>query len=499
MSQKKTYLSFEKQEKLLNDLKKGKKAKVAIMNDYQISEATYYRYLNQALHAPLTVTEEIPISLKRKKFQTPKYHEVEDELLQLFLQYRSLGYPISGPLLRLIAVREAKKLVLDESIPQNIRNKYSMASFGKSWLKGFKLRNNIRGNIRINGERASLPNNIDELMAPIVEKINSCGIPPCNIYNWDETGLFYRAMPRYTLALANDDGAGCKEDIKRITVMMSVNGDVSDTNIIIIGVAKKPRGTSPEFFANHNVRYFNNKTAWMTTDIFQTLLKEFDAKMTAPTIILLDNFSGHTVDPFQDYNHIIPVFLPPKTTSRTQPLDAGIIATFKVKYRYKLMDYVLEKVRNNCFRVNDLTIARCTSWISEAAKEIQPSTIKKCFFRTLNLEMFKSPDVTDIDPHHELELLQNKIQEYIGDESKLTPLDVIDFVMDNEFMADVHTCIEHEDDDEDVLIPDAKKLLEGTLSINDLRIYLRNTGCHQEEIYLNYILEKIQKHLNFEE
>jgi hypothetical protein len=37
--------------------------------------------------------------------------------------------------------------------------------------------------------------------------------------------------------------------------------------------------------------------------------------------------------------------------------------------------------------------------------------------------MFKSPDVTDIDPHHELELLQNKIQEYIGGESKLTPLD----------------------------------------------------------------------------
>jgi hypothetical protein len=160
--------------------------------------------------------------------------------------------------LRLIAVREAKKLVLDESTPQNIRYKYSLASFGKSWLKGFKLRNNIRGNIRINGERASLPHNIDELMAPIVEKIKSCGIPPCNVYNWDKTGLFYQAMPRYTLALANDDGAGCKEDIKRITVMMSVNGDGSDTNIIIIGIAKKPRGTSPEFFANHNVRYFNN-------------------------------------------------------------------------------------------------------------------------------------------------------------------------------------------------------------------------------------------------
>jgi hypothetical protein len=158
------------------------------------------------------------------------------------------------------------------------------------------------------------------------------------------------------------------------------------------------------------------------------------------------------------------------------------------------MDYVLEKVRNNSFRVNDLTIARCTSWISEAAKEIHPSTIKKCFFRTLNMEMFNSPDVIGIDPHHELELLQNKIQEYIGGESKLTPLDVIDFVMDNEFMADVDTCLEHEDDDEDVRIPDAKKLLEGTLSIKDLRIYLSNTGCHQEEIYLNYIMEKNESH-----
>ena len=69
----------------------------------------------------------------------------------------------------------------------------------------------------------------------------------------DETGLFYRAFPKYTLAKKSDDGAGRKEDKSRVTILFSVNGDGSDRNIYMIGKSKSPRGTSPELFRQHGI------------------------------------------------------------------------------------------------------------------------------------------------------------------------------------------------------------------------------------------------------
>lgn len=63
--------------------------------------------------------------------------------------------------------------------------------------------------MRTNGERASVPANVHELMAPIIEEIKDMNLHPSKIYNWDETGLFYRALPKCTLAVKDvDDGAG---------------------------------------------------------------------------------------------------------------------------------------------------------------------------------------------------------------------------------------------------------------------------------------------------
>ena len=48
-------------------------------------------------------------------------------------------------------------------------------------------------------------------------------------------------------------------------------------------------------------------------------------------LLLLDNFSGHKVD-FNKFENISFQFLPSNTTSFTQPLDSGIIHSFKAKY-----------------------------------------------------------------------------------------------------------------------------------------------------------------------
>jgi hypothetical protein len=75
-------------------------------------------------------------------------------------------------------------------------------------------------------------------------------------------------------------------------------------------------------------------------DIFEYLHK-FNTKMqikNQKALILLDNIPCH---PEMELSNVKLVFLPPNTTTGTQPLDFGIIRNFKVKYRKMLLEFLL--------------------------------------------------------------------------------------------------------------------------------------------------------------
>ena len=394
-------------------------------------------------------------------------------------------------MLRFFAQREKNALLQNPDVNDNIKEKYEKATFGDSWLKSFKERHNIRGKVRINGERASLPSN-DELMLEIRTFIKKSGIPIKNIYNCDETGLFYRSMPNYTHAETHDDGAGGKRCKRRITLMFLVNGDGSDKQIIMVGTSKTPRGTSSEFFNSHDIKYFSNKNAWMTKEIFEKFLKDFDSRMKEPTILLLDNFSGHSFDVEDGYKYVIPLFLPKNTASSTQPLDGGIISSFKVKYRRFLMEYVVDRVKENNFNLKEISVQKITPWIKKSFNELNPCTIQKCFFNTLKLEMFEIKESEkDLNFNHDISKLSNLISTYTGND--LQPLEVYEFAVDpNENM--IESDIENQEEELDDKIPDPNHLVKQLDLFNS---YFINTGCIQEVKYVKYLREKLISHLNF--
>ena len=57
-------------------------------------------------------------------------------------------------------------------------------------------------------------------------------------------------------------------------------------------------------------------------------------------ILFLDNAGCLPVSLQEMFSNIKVVFLPPNTTSRLQPLDAGVIKNFKVRYRKFLLKFV---------------------------------------------------------------------------------------------------------------------------------------------------------------
>ena len=66
--------------------------------------------------------------------------------------------------------------------------------------------------------------------------------------------------------------------------------------------------------------------------IFQRWLLEADNSLREPTLLLLDNATSHNIDQLE-LRHLRLLHLPANTTPLLQPLDLGIIQTFKLNYR----------------------------------------------------------------------------------------------------------------------------------------------------------------------
>ena len=76
------------------------------------------------------------------------------------------------------------------------------------------------------------------------------------------------------------------------------------------------------------------------------------------------------------------MFLSKNTTSRLQPLDAGTIRIFKLKYRLLLIRYVISRVDDNkgaATIINEINTLKVIGWIKSAWRGVTSDTIKHCF------------------------------------------------------------------------------------------------------------------------
>jgi hypothetical protein len=202
----------------------------------------------------------------------------------------------------------------------------------------------------------------------------------CDVYNADESGLYWRALPNNTYYVNEDECKGQKRSKERVTFLAITNWDGSDRKrLIVIGKSKNPR-----CFKNIKslpVRYYANKTAWMQTDIFTEILNNWNKKLIKENrniLLFLDNCSVHSQN--LNLSNIKIEFFPPNCTSVLQPLDMGIIKNIKVKYRSKLMSNILREYRKNK-KVNtdfiNLYDALCI--LDSAWNEVSGQTIYNCF------------------------------------------------------------------------------------------------------------------------
>lgn len=305
-----------------------------------------------------------------------KYEALDSAVFTWFCNARGHNIPVDGTMLKEKALQLAKMF--------DPQTKFT-ASVG--WLDKFVKRNDIVFRT-LSGEGASTDGQVvtnwkENLLALCA------GYEPKDIYNIDETGLVFKQGPRRSYVERNDTGHGTKADKKRLTVCLFANAIGEKENPIVIGHAKKPRCfAKTDVNKTFNIVWKSNKKAWMTSVIFEEILKTFNRKMRIQkrnVLLFLDNVSSH---PNIILSNVKLMFLPANTTTDCQPLDQGIIHSFKVHYRKVLMRSIVssidERLRSNIMNTEEdfsrkITVLDSLGWIREAWDAVRIETIQNCF------------------------------------------------------------------------------------------------------------------------
>ncbi|XP_038076054.1 tigger transposable element-derived protein 4-like [Patiria miniata] len=301
--------------------------------------------------------------IKRVKQLT--YDDVNSALIVWFRQKTSLpDIRIDGEMLLVQARKFAADLGHEE--PEKL---------SPSWIERFKARWGI-GRVHKAGEsdgvdRAVVTDWKEGKLQQLLEKYQ-----PEDIYNADETGLFWQLLPENSLGFKGQSHHRRKEIKTRITLLVCANMDGSDKlPLYAIGKNKKPRAFKN--VCHLPITYTANKKAWMTSHLFDKWLKNLDDQMGSQgrkIAMVVDNCPAH---PQKEYENIKLVFPPPNTTSCTQPMNGGVIKNLKTHYRRILAAHRLEAARRNSPFKWDLLDALFA--VKNAWGQVTQATIANCF------------------------------------------------------------------------------------------------------------------------
>lgn len=272
-----------------------------------------------------------------------------ESLLSIWIEHQVAQ---SIPLSKMVIQMKAKSLFDDIKSKEVSNNNASGADAEKNetfeasqgWFERFKTRANLHS-ISLKGEAASADMTAaNNYPAELKALVHEGGYDSKQVFNVDETGLFWKRLPTRTFISKTEKSAsGFKVSKDRLTLLLggNANGDFKFKPYLIYQ-SENPRamkGFSKNLLPVH---WRSNKKAWMTAVLFHNWVEtcaipEIKAycnkeNLDFKALVLVDNAPGHPVY-VNDLSETVKfVFLPPNTTSVIQPMDQGVISTFKSYY-----------------------------------------------------------------------------------------------------------------------------------------------------------------------
>ena len=176
---------------------------------------------------------------------------------------------------------------------------------------------------------------------------------------------------------------GVKGKKLRLTYAFTTNANRTEKlPAFVIGKAARPRAFNKKMGAQLGFYYRNNAKAWMTAQLYQDWIQEWDRELGAQNrkiLLLQDNFSGHIVP--SNLQNIRVENFEPNLTAHIQPQDQGIIRCFKAHYHARFIRRAIDRYDEGItpaeiYDINQLQAMRLadTAW-----RNVDVTTIRNCW------------------------------------------------------------------------------------------------------------------------
>ncbi|XP_058790941.1 tigger transposable element-derived protein 1-like [Phymastichus coffea] len=385
--------------KILNSLRDGDKV-AAIARRFEVNEST----IRTIRDSEAKIRESAQIlgqHAQAAKVVRHNFIEKAEEMLMIWIQdFIHKKIPLSTA-----AIRD-QAIVFHTHLCEKY-NKTEKFNASKGWFERFKARFMLH-NVKFSGESSSADHEAARVFpAQVREVIAEKHFVPDQIFNCDETGLFWKRMPSRTWLTKEELRApGFKVAKDRFTLLFCVNatGNLKCKPMLVYR-SENPRALKGKNKEQLPVHWTSNKTAWVTRNNFENWflhsfipeVKEFLAKknLAFKVLLLLDNYKSHDGCLQTAHPDVEVMFLPPNTTSLIQPLDQTVIATFKSYYLRRVIKSLVQKV--NLHRTCDnfvpdnvvrqywkmFSIMDAINFVEEAWTEVKLTTVNQSWKKLL--------------------------------------------------------------------------------------------------------------------
>lgn len=413
------------------------------------------------------------------RIKKPKHSNIENEMINFVNTASEAGFILNEDLLKSKAIEFSKKHGIENFKASN------------GWFDRFKKRNKLQQRI-LSGETGDISINDFTIEVNEIKKIIMT-YSSKDIFNMDETGLLFKEIPIKTISYSSKKGF--KKIKERLSIVLCCNADGTEKYpLTIIGKSKKPR-----CFKNFNVSNFCNyvgtNRAWMNSSIFTNWLYDLNKhfkKQRRNTLLLLDNAPSHKIN--IQCSNIQIVFLPPNSTGILQPLDAGIIRSFKASYKKNLLREVLVAYENGkntfqCFK--DISIKDAIIYCRKAWDEVLPSTIINCWKKTGFIDNTKSKNAGECEIIENKSDLNDMIQSIFPDNFlQADEYLEIENVFDEELMSTINMVNDEELDNSYVLNGESSSSEKATALIKEKPIVTFYDAFNALKTIENFLFEE---------